>query len=194
VLSVDVHEDRLRPCRCRRSGPHLIAHFGHGFCDTCTTRRRDLGRNVRATVASDGTDPNRSSPMRRCSMSRQLSPPPANMSADWTSTFPRSWRGRPLPSHGMREDSASPSPNRSPKCPRAWSPTWATTPIPPDSTTTRRVLLPFIMEVPFCLGILLSRQQQFPLLEGLFRGGALVRSNAGVHRRGQSLWTTRSPL
>jgi hypothetical protein len=32
--------------------------------------------------------------------------------------------------------------------------------------------------------ILLPREQQFPLLEGLFRGRALVRSNAGVNRRG----------
>jgi hypothetical protein len=79
----------------------------------------------------------------------------------------------------------------SPKCPRACRPTWVTTPVPADSTTTRRVLSAFTLEVSFCLGMLVSREQQFPLLReqqfpllgGLFRGRALIRSNGGVRRR-----------
>jgi len=136
--------------------------------------------NVRATVVSEGTEPNRSSPMRRCSMSRQLSPPPARMRAIWVSTFPRSWSGTPLPAQGMDPDSASPSPNRSAKEPRACSPRWATTPVPPGSTMTRRVLLPFTLEVPFCAGEAGSRQPQFPLLEGRFRGRGGFSSMGGV--------------
>ena len=46
--------------------------------------------NVRNTVVSDETEPNRSHCARRCSMSLQLSPPPASTSAIWT---------RPCPGH-----------------------------------------------------------------------------------------------
>lgn len=50
--------------------------------------------------------------------------------------------------------------------------------------TTQRVLLPFTLEVPFCAGMLLSRQQQFPLLEGFFRGRGPFSSNGGVKSLG----------
>jgi len=90
------------------------------------------------------------------------------------------------PLQGMAEESASPSPKRSAKEPRACSPTWATTPVPPGSTMTRRVLLPFTLEVSFCWGPRVSRQPQFPLLEGHFRGRASVSSNGGVKSWGSA--------
>ena len=77
-------------------------------------------------------------------MSAQLSPPPASISIDWTSTLPRSCSGMRSPRGGIRAESAFPSPNRSAKAPRACSPTWPTTWSPPDATTRRRVLLPCI--------------------------------------------------
>jgi len=40
------------------------------------------------------------------------------------------------------------------------------------------------LEVPFCWGSLLFRQQQFSLLGGLFRAYALVSSNGGVKNWG----------
>jgi hypothetical protein len=36
------------------------------------------------------------------------------------------------------------------------------------------------LEVPFCSGESAASQQQFPLLEGLFRGRGLISSNSGV--------------
>ena len=52
---------------------------------------------VRNTVESDGAEPKRSAWARRCSMSAQLSPPPASISSDWTSTLPRSCSGSAHP-------------------------------------------------------------------------------------------------
>jgi hypothetical protein len=89
-------------------------------------------------------------------------------------TLPRSWRGSRSPRIGICDESNEPSPNRSANAPRAWSPTRGTTPEPPDSTRTRFVALLFTLEVPFWSGLLLSRQLQFPWLEGLFRGRAQV--------------------
>ena len=105
---------------------------------------------VRNTVESDGTDPNRSDWRRRCSMSAQLSPPPASIRAVCTRTLPRSWTGSRSPVSGIRAESESPRPNRSAKQPRACSPTWATTPVPPGSTITWDALIPFTLEVPSC--------------------------------------------
>src|SRR5215218_5918773 len=42
-----------------------------------------MERNVRYSVESDGTDPNKSGCERRCSMSAHASPPPASMSIAW---------------------------------------------------------------------------------------------------------------
>ena len=139
---------------------------------------------VRNTVVSEGTQPNRSSPRRRCSMSAQLSPPPASIKATWTKTLPRSCKGSRSPLHGMAAESASPSPIRSANAPMACRPTWATTPAPPGSTTTRFVLLAFTLEVPFLFGLLWLRHHQFPLLEGLFRGRGSVSSRGFVNGPG----------
>ena len=105
------------------------------------------------TVVSEGTEPKSSPWRRRCSMSAQLSPPPASISAIWTRTLPRSWTGSRSPLAGIFDESNEPSPNRSAKLPRACSPTWATTPDPPDSTRTRFVAVAFTLEVPFLLGV-----------------------------------------
>ena len=99
-------------------------------------------------------------------MSLQVSPPPASISIAWTSTLPRSCRGTRLLVIGRRADRASPSPSRSAKVPSACSPTWETTWSPPGSTTTRRVLLACISEVPFCLGLLALDKLSFPRQEG----------------------------
>jgi len=139
---------------------------------------------VRCTVEPEGTDPNQVGWSRRCSMSAQLSPPAASINAVCTSTFPRSWNGIRSPTGGMRDESESPSPNRSANHPRACSPTWATMSSPPDSTFTRCALVPFTLEVPFLLGNLVSRQQQFPLLGGLFRGRGPLRSGGLVNDQG----------
>lgn len=48
--------------------------------------------NLRSTVVSEGTEPNRAPPVDRCSASRQLSPPPANASAIWLRASPRTKR------------------------------------------------------------------------------------------------------
>ena len=139
---------------------------------------------VRNTVVSEGTEVNRSSWRRRCSMSAQLSPPPASIRHDCTRTLPRSCNGVRSPFHGMRDDSASPSPNRSAKDPRACSPTWATTPAPPGSTMTRRALVPFTLEVPFWKRKLLIRDLQFPLLGGHIRGRGWISSAGLVNGQG----------
>jgi hypothetical protein len=49
-----------------------------------------IWRNVRYSVESDGTDPNRSDWQRRRSMSAHALPPPASINIAWTSTLPRS--------------------------------------------------------------------------------------------------------
>ena len=67
-------------------------------------------------MASDGVEQNGSAPMRRCSMSRQL-PPPANMSAVCTSTFPRSERQVIFTPRHL--DNAKRRHNRSAKHPRS---------------------------------------------------------------------------
>jgi len=59
-------------------------------------------------------------------------------------------------------------------------PTLATAPVPPGSTTTRRVLLPFTLEMLSWVGVLLRQQQQFPLIGGQFRGRGPISSNSGV--------------
>jgi len=64
--------------------------------------------------------------------------------------------------------------------PNACSPTWATTPFPPDSTLTRRVLVPFTSEVPFCSGCCCVEHRQFSLPGGPFRGRGLISSMGGV--------------
>ncbi len=136
-----------------------------GFGDPAP-RRGVISWKVRKTVESDGTEPNRSSWSRRCSMSAQLSPPPASISAVCTRTLPRSCSGKRSPRGGIRAESESPSPNRSAKAPRACSPTWATTPAPPGSTTTRRVLVPFTLEVPSWFGCCCVDNNSFPYMEG----------------------------
>src|SRR5579875_388124 len=139
---------------------------------------------VRASVVSEGTGPNRSSPIRRCSMSRQLSPLPASIRAAWARTLPRSWNATPRPRQGITDERTSPNPKRSANRPRACSPTWATTPVPPGSTTTRRVLLAFTLEMPFWSGLLVIRHQQLPLLGGQFRRRGPVSSIGGVKSLG----------
>ena len=82
------------------------------------------------------------------------------------------------PRKGIAAESESPRPNRSAKEQRACRPTWATTPVPPGSTTTRLALVASTSEVPSWLGYLLPRQQQFPLLRRAFprtRAGQLMR-------------------
>src|SRR6202034_3437358 len=135
---------------------------------------------VRHTVESDGTFPNSETSERRYSMSAQLSPPPAITAVCWVSTLPRSWIGRRSPRTGMRDESESPSPKRSAKEQRACSPTWATTPLPPGSTITGRALVVSISEVALLVANLVSRQPQFLLQEGLFRGCASVSSRGLV--------------
>ena len=161
---------RGRPGRCR-SSPKNVARprrarwraLRRARTSSC---RRDLvegapHRRVR------GHEPEQVSSWRRYSMSAQLSPPPpAIVAICWTSTLPRSWSGERSSRYGNRDESASPSPTRSAKEQRAWRPTWATTPVPPGSTFTERVLLPFTLEVPFWSGMLLTQHQQFPLLAG----------------------------
>jgi len=83
-----------------------------------------------------------------------------------------------------RQREASPRPNRSAKEPRACRPTCDTTPVPPASTFTRAVLVPFTLKVPFSRGILLLRHSQFPLSEGPFCGCALIKSRDRVNDRG----------
>jgi len=64
---------------------------------------------------------------------------------------------------GMRDEREITEPNRSAKEQRAWSPTCATTPLPPGSTITERALVVSISEVPFLLGsCCLGRQSVFP--------------------------------
>ena len=104
---------------------------------------------VRNTVESDGADPNRSSWARRCSMSAQLSPPPASISIDWTSTLPRSCSGIRSPRGGIASRERISEPQPVGKGPKSVQSDMAHDPVPPDATTRRRVLLPFILEVPF---------------------------------------------
>jgi len=129
---------------------------------------------VRNTVVSEGTDPKRSPWRRRCSMSAQLSPPPASISAIWTRTLPRSCSGIRSPRAGIFDESNEPSFNRSANDPRTWSPTWATTPDPPDSTRTRVVALLFTLEVLFCSGVTGSSRAPVFLM-----GRAFSRTRAG---------------
>jgi hypothetical protein len=139
---------------------------------------------ARCTVESEGTEPNSVDWRRRCSMSAQDSPPPASTSAIWVRTLPRSWTAICSPQGGIAPKSASPSPRRSLKAPSAWSPTWATTPVPPGSTFTVAVLLPSTLEVPFLSGICRFEYQQFSLPGGPFHGGAPVSARRLVKDRG----------
>ena len=74
-----------------------------------------IWRNVRYSVESDATDPNKRAWARRCSMSAHASPPPASINIAWVNTLPRSCNGKRSPAIGMRADSESPSPSRSAK-------------------------------------------------------------------------------
>jgi hypothetical protein len=177
----------------RVTGPFLVvaADRAHTFARTSAMATSNapqvpsvISWKVRNTVEPEDTQPNRSGWTRRCSMSAQLSPPPASTSAIWTRTSPRSCNGMRSPVHGIRDDSESPRPRRSAEDPRACRPTWATTPAPPGSTVTRAVLLPFTSDVSFWSRDSGFEHQQFPLLEGLFRGRGVVSSRGGVNDRG----------
>ena len=139
---------------------------------------------VRNTVVSEGTEPNRSSWSRRCSMSAQLSPPPASISAVCTSTLPRSCSGDALTAQRDRgreritesqpvgkstqERAARRGPRR-----------------PPHRVPQRRdrVLVPFTLEVPSWLGCCCVDNNSFPC-GGLFRRRAVVSSRGSVNNRG----------
>jgi hypothetical protein len=72
---------------------------------------------------------------------------------------------QPLSGRRAPGDSTSPRLSRSANDRRACSPTWATTPSPPASILTRRVLLRFTCQVPFPLDISMCRTNENALLE-----------------------------
>ena len=59
----------------------ISAHTSATAAARCTRVARLISWKVRCTVESDGTLPNSSCPPGRCSMSAQLSPPPASRRA-----------------------------------------------------------------------------------------------------------------
>jgi hypothetical protein len=63
-----------------------------------------MPRNVRYSVESDGTSPNRPGWARKCSMSAQHSPPPASISIACTNTLPRSCGLTPSPLNAIACD------------------------------------------------------------------------------------------
>jgi hypothetical protein len=180
---VDVEDDGSVPVVADERAQTLARTRAIASASDASTEA-SISWNARWTVESEGTEPKSVDWMRRCSMSAQDSPSPASTSAIWVSTLPRLWTGIRSPRGGIADDSASPSPRRSPKAPSAWSPTWATTPVPPDSTFTVAVLLPFTLEVPFLSGTCGFEHQQFSLLGGPFRGRALISSRSLVKDRG----------
>ena len=115
-------------------------------------------------------------------MSAQLSPPPASISAAWTSTLPRSCSGRRSPRAGSEQRAHHRVPTGRQR-PQERAARHGPPPVPPGSTTTRRVLVPFTSEVPFWSGGLLFRHPQFPLTGGHFRGCAPVSSCGSVNDR-----------
>ena len=164
-----------RPRRGRRSGATPPARTSARAAAIPLLVAGVISWKVRNTVESEGTEPKRSSWSRRCSMSAQLSPPPASMSdavhehlapvvqrkalTALVGCEPRAHRRVPSGRQKPQERAVRRGPRRR---------------SPPGSTTTRRVLVPFTLEVPFWSGSLLRRHQQFPLLGGHFRGRAAV--------------------
>lgn len=65
----------------------------------------DNSWNRRHTVEPEGREPNRTRWARKCLMSRKLSRPPANTTAIWMSTFPRSCSGARSPRSGTAVES-----------------------------------------------------------------------------------------
>lgn len=84
------------------------------------------------------------------------------------------------PCHGRADDSASTNPSRSENAPSACNPTWDTTPAPPGSAFTRRVLTPFNLKCPAVMNPVGLGHQQFPTSEELFRGRAQITSIGAV--------------
>jgi len=81
-------------------------------------------------------------------MSLQASPPAASINIACVNTVPRSCVGARSPDHGTAVDNAAPSPILSAKLPNACNPAWATTCVPPHSTSTFKTLLRFTLRVP----------------------------------------------
>ena len=89
-------------------------------------------------MVSDGTEPNRSPCRRKCSMSAQLSPPPASIRGDLHQDLaPVVHRQALTAPRDAPRTAPPPVPFGRQMPPMACSPTWATTPAPPGSTTTR---------------------------------------------------------
>ena len=131
-----------------------------------------IARIVRYSVESDATGPNRRGWETRNSMSEHASPPAASINIAWVNTTSRSCVGARSPAHGIAVDRVGPSPILSAKRPNACRPAWATTCVPPASTTTFNVLLRFTLQVPFRLGLLVLQHLQNPLRQGHLRGYA----------------------
>ena len=136
---------RSRPCRwlpsalCSRSGSRrarrrcprrpgrslVIAQRSHTCARTSATASAISARSLRVDLmessgaASSPRRRSRTAPAsaRRCSISAQLSPPPASMRAAWTRTLPRSCKRR-WPLRDAPDERASPRPNRSAKDPK----------------------------------------------------------------------------
>ncbi len=108
--------------------------------------------NLRHSVESEATKPNRRASARKNSMSAHASPPPASIAIACTSTLPRSCSGARSEGRGIADESSSPSPSRSANAHRPWSPTCATTPLPPGPTTTGTALVVSISEMPSGVG------------------------------------------
>jgi hypothetical protein len=105
-------------------------------------------------------------------MSEHASPPAASINIACVNTVPRSWSGARSPDQGTAVDNAGPSPIRSAKRPNACSPAWATTCVPPHSTSAFNVLLRFTSRVPSWSAFLICRNLKKSRPGGPFRGYA----------------------
>jgi hypothetical protein len=181
---IDVQEHRGVPGRRTAASPDLGAHLGHALGNRRPRRLRDLVEGPKHRGVRRHRPEQVALETQVLDVSTALPATPASITHDCTRTLPRSCNGARSPVRGMWADSASPRPNRSAKDPRACSPTWATTPAPPGSTTTRHVLVPFTLEVPFWKRNLLIRDLQFPLLGGHIRGRGPVSSWGSVNSWG----------
>ena len=166
---VDVEDHRALPGGGRRPGPDLGPHLGHGLGDRLHGSYWSIWWKVRNTVESEGTDPNRAGWSRRCSMSAQLSPPPASIRARLDEDLPPVVERKPLTGRRDAGRERITEPQTVGKTPKGVQSDVGHDARPAGfHLHARHALVPFTLEVPSCCWDLVASRTTVSLVRRAF--------------------------